>query len=104
MYLKYRSGYKRIGPLGSNQYEPVYDYYTISNTEQINDQFSIGKCEHNVFVLYHTDTLQAISIGYRRDMKSLAKVMRTYTFDGVDTWIKDSSTIRSLQKLQKEKS
>jgi hypothetical protein len=98
MYLRYLKDYKKDGT-------PVYAWYEITETSSIDENFSMGKCVRlgrstiNVYALYHRETLQAICIGMKRDMKKLAKEMMSYTFDGVDTWKRGNSTIRSLTKL-----
>jgi hypothetical protein len=105
MYLHYRESYKREGALGSPRWKPIYDWYEITELDHISENFTIGKCirlgrnTSNVWVLYHTETLQTICIGTKGNMRKLAKEMKSYSFDGVSTWKRGSSTIRSLTKL-----
>jgi hypothetical protein len=96
MYLKYRSGYENYA---YKKFRPKYDWYEVTDHTKVSNQFSVGKCEYGVWVLYHTETLQAICIGTKGDMKRLARYMKDYEFDGVDTWKRGCSTIRSLTKL-----
>jgi hypothetical protein len=96
MYLKYKSGYENYE---YKKFRPKYNWYEVTDHTEVSNQFSIGNCEYGVWVLYHTETLQAICIGTKGRMKQLAKEMKKYTFDGVDTWKKGGSTIRSLTKL-----
>jgi hypothetical protein len=109
MYLQYRDSYKRIPHPGGEIWNPVYDWYEITDTSPIYENFTIGKCirigrtTSNVWVLYHTGTMQAICIGTKGAMRKLAKEMKSYSFDGVATWKQGSSTIRSLTKLKETK-
>jgi hypothetical protein len=87
----------------------------IESIEKITDNFSIGKFRIYIYgnrgkgrwekryLLFHTNTLRAISAGTKPQMKKLAKIMEDYVFDGVSTWTQDKSTIRSLQKLSEIK-
>jgi hypothetical protein len=105
VYLQYRETYRRIPHPQGEIWKPVYDWYEITDTSPIDESFAIGKCvklgrnTSDVYALYHTETLQAICLGTEDKMKQLAKEMKGYTFDGVDTWKRGSSTIRSLTKL-----
>lgn len=97
--LRYREKYKRIPHPGGDIRVPVYGWYKVTENESISKEFSIGKCAHNIYVLYHTETLCAISLGLKSQMAELARELKTFTFDGIDTWKKDTSTVRSLTKL-----
>jgi hypothetical protein len=109
VYLQYRETYRRTPHPQGEIWMPVYDWYEITDTTPIYECFTIGKCirrgrnTSNVYVLYHTETLQAVCIGTKGKMKQLAKEMKGYTFDGVDTWKKGGSTIQSLTKLVESK-
>lgn len=103
MYLRYREKYKKNGTLSNPIWLPVYNWYEITDHTVVNNQFSVGHCKRGVYVLYHTETLQAVCIGTKSDMRKLATKMKVYTFDGVNTWRNGSSTIRSLTKLQETK-
>lgn len=99
MFLRYRAGTDWAG----GTWVPRYDWYEVTRSKKINRDFSIGKCAHQTYVLFHTETLQAIAIGEARHMKELAKKMEEFTFNGETTWTKKGSTIRSLQKIQAKK-
>jgi hypothetical protein len=105
MYLRYRETYRRTPHPKSEIWVPVYNWYEVTDTTSISEHFTIGKCTRRgrntskVYVLYHSETLQAVCIGTKGDMKKLARQMKGYTFDGVDTWKQGGSTIRSLTKL-----
>jgi hypothetical protein len=105
MYLQYRERYRNAGVLGNPIWVPVYDWYEITDTSAIDESFAIGKCVRlgrntsNVYVLYHSETLQAVCIGTKGTMKQLANKMKSYEYDGFTTWKREGSTIRSLTKL-----
>jgi hypothetical protein len=109
MYLWYRETYRRTPHPQGEIWAPVYDWYEVTDTSSIDESFAIGKCVRlgrntsNVWILYHTKTLQAICIGTKGKMKQLANKMKSYEFDGVDTWKQGGSTIRSLTKLQEKR-
>jgi hypothetical protein len=85
------------------KFRPKYDWYEVTDHTTVSNQFSIGNCAYGIWVLYHTETLQSICIGTKEGMKQLAKQMKGYEFNGVDTWKKGGSTIRSLQKLKEKR-
>jgi hypothetical protein len=102
MYLKLVKEHKRIPHPGGYKYEPVYDWYKVTEPDHISKYFTIGKCDKG-YVLYHSETLQAVCIGKKGDMRELAKEMKYYEYDGFTTWKRNGSTIRSLQKLVESK-
>ena len=84
----------------------------VRSIEQANEKFSIGKIFEpqywkRSYILFHTETLSAITIGSKGSCTSLAKLMKGY--DGpfeiendILVWRKEKSEIRSLRKLTKD--
>jgi hypothetical protein len=80
-----------------------YTYtYDVKKPEKITNNFSIAFCERGIYLLYHTNTFQTITMGKKGEMKKLAHLIENdFVFDGVSSWLsKDNkSVIRSLSEI-----
>lgn len=89
MFYKHgKRGYSGRGIMNPKRKTYIdWSEHELSNITLVNDQFSVGKVWHNGWVLFHTETLQAVCIGLKSAMCGLAKKLLSFDHDVANaTW------------------